>query len=468
MPQNAKKLNSLLVLLLAVQILCTAVFPLAVRRMADIGIRQSGFKSAVPTAMREQTMEDLRLFMTPGDYKTVHDAYAVEDGVCTLSDGADSEMLNAIFAPAIRLYLRTVQRGSNAMAAVRAEMENGTITQSQLLEQARDGMPSLTGAQEIAASAAFLRAEYSVLGLNPDGIRSGYLRRISFALVGCAAAIFLSEMLSAHVRRKSENPKAYEKAHGYGTAAAALIIAVWGAVELMLDPAKPGAFAQTVLALTQLAMVFLPASLYRRADTLAPRDQGECIKSVFPAAVGMIGALITLGGASVAAHGADAVNSGLNRVISGSAASGAPALRNALLFGGGWIAVGMVLQFLAWRLDRNRKFAFSNRLGGALAVLPGMSAVIAALCMVFSNKSSLGVILLLALIAGVLVMGWVQNRRPNLIAGLVRFPGQLACAAIAGFGANLAAKSILSIGDYLLCVVCAVVCTRMTGKLLTR
>ena len=45
-------------------------------------------------------------------------------------------------------------------------------------------------------------------------------------------------------------------------------------------------------------------------------------------------------------------------------------------------------------------------------------------------------LLMLALAAGVLLMAWVQNRRPNYVEGLVRFPGHLACAAVAGLGAD--------------------------------
>ena len=113
-PSN--RIRVLIALLAGVQILLLLAFPLGVRRMTDVGIRQSGMRDAAPRMMRETTLEDLRLFLSPGDYKTVHAAYAIENGVCTLKEDADPAALSNVIAPAIRLYLRMTQRGGNAMA----------------------------------------------------------------------------------------------------------------------------------------------------------------------------------------------------------------------------------------------------------------------------------------------------------------------------------------------------------------
>ena len=78
------------------------------------------------------------------------------------------------------------------------------------------------------------------------------------------------------------------------------------------------------------------------------------------------------------------------------------------------------------------------------------------------------VLLLLALVASVGLMAWVQNRRPERVASAVRLPGRIACAMTAGLGANLLSKTALNPAGFLVCVVGALIFTRTAAKLLTR
>ena len=73
--QNPKVRLGLLALFILIQAAGLLLFPIGVRQMADVGVRQSGIRYATPLQLRAQTLEDLRIFLAPGDYKTIHDAY---------------------------------------------------------------------------------------------------------------------------------------------------------------------------------------------------------------------------------------------------------------------------------------------------------------------------------------------------------------------------------------------------------
>lgn len=463
-PSN--RIRVLVALLAGVQILLLLAFPLGVRRMTDVGIRQSGMRDAAPRMMRETTLEDLRLFLSPGNYKTVHTAYAIENGVCTLKEDADPAALSSVIAPAIRLYLRMTQRGGNAMAAARAAMENGTMTQSELLTLAGEGMPeSLTPTQEIAAVAAFLRAEASVLGQNPDGVRAAYLRNGSLVLVACAALLLLAGAAEETLRRRTAFPHD-ERAKWVG-AVSALALAVCGALLLLQDAARPGLFLLAAVAAAQAVLTALPASAHCGGSTKVPRDGGERLRAALPAALGTIGAVTAVVGVCRAAKIADALNAGLSRILAGTGGVDALAVRRPLLTGAILIAVGLALLLLSRRLDRGRVFAFRGNLGGALAILPAAAGLLAALIAVLAQRFWLGALLILALIAAGLLLAAAQRRSGLPAAALVKLPGHAACAILAGVGANLAAKSTIPLSGYLICLIGALIVTRTAAKLLT-
>ena len=119
-------------------------------------------------------------------------------------------------------------------------------------------------------------------------------------------------------------------------------------------------------------------------------------------------------------------------------------------------------------LSRKQTLAYPGAVGTALEILPGFAGMVTALIVIFSRRFWLGVLVLLALGCAVALMALVQNRRPGRVAASVRLPGQIACAALAGLGANLAARSTITLGGYLACVLCAVISTRAAARLLTR
>ena len=467
--QNPKARMVLLALFILIQAAGLLLFPIGAKQMVDVGVRQSGIRYATPVQLRAQTLEDLRIFLAPGDYKTIHDAYTEENGVCTLKDRANLKTLNGMFLEAERLNLRTVQRGGNAMAAARAALESGAMTQSQILEQARDGMSeNLTPAQAQMTAVAFLRSEYSVLGLNPDGMRAAYLRNWTWELIGCAAVMFLAARYEQKLRRGAESNAIPENAVSLLMLAGDAALIVWGLILLGSGWVQPGALTMVCAALTQALLEILPAALTRKTGLDAPRNRQEKLKCVLPAALGTIGAVTAVLGAFFAAKAANAVNAGLNRVLANTGGTDAAAVRQALIPGLILIAVGCGLLLLSKRLDRDQKLAWAGPVQTLLEILPGLAGAVTALVCVLIRRYWLAVLLLLALVASVGLMAWVQNRRPERVASAVRLPGRIACAMTAGLGANLLSKTALNPAGFLVCVVGALIFTRTAAKLLTR
>ena len=470
--QERKQLGGgrlILLLLILIQAAGLALFSFGVRRMVDLGVRQSGIRYATPLQLREQTLEDLRLFLAPGDYKTIHDAYDIENGVCTLRDPADLKALSDLFAPAQRLYLRTVQRGGNAMAAARAAMESGTTTQSQLLEQAGEGLNELTDAQATMAGIAFLRSEYSVMGTDPNAIRAAYLSRWTWILIGCAIVMFIASGLEERLRRDRKESQIPKGAALLLAAALAVVPFLCGAVETAAAGlSKPGALIMAAAALGQIVMTFLPAALRRKASLPAPETRNETMQCVLPGVIGAAGAVAAVLGAGTASRAATVVNTGLNRILAGSGGTDGAAFWRALGFGALLILAGVGLLALSRKLDRDQKYAFRGPLGTVLDILPGAAGMTAALVVICCNRFWLGMLIALSLPVSVGFMAVIQNRRAMLVETSVHLPGRAALAALAGLGANLAARSMISMGGYLACILCAMAFTRTAAKLLTR
>ena len=202
----------LILILLVVQAFCDLSLPAYTSDIVDVGIQNGGIKYATPEQIRQSTMDDLRLFMTPQDYETAVTAYDLADGVYTLRDKADLERLSDVFALPEVMYLRISEQGTTALAEVRLAIETGTMTQQQLFDRAQEAMASMgtvSGSVVTAAAIGFLKTEYQVMGMDLNHIRNAYLwsvggRMLALTLLLVAVAItisFLSSRISAAIGR---------------------------------------------------------------------------------------------------------------------------------------------------------------------------------------------------------------------------------------------------------------------------
>ena len=73
-----------IVVLLFVQAFCDLSLPDYTSRIVNVGIQQSGIEDCVPDRIREESMDQLMLFMDSEDQKTVEDYYTPDGDIYTL------------------------------------------------------------------------------------------------------------------------------------------------------------------------------------------------------------------------------------------------------------------------------------------------------------------------------------------------------------------------------------------------
>ena len=71
----------LIIVLLFVQAFCDLSLPDYTSRIVNVGIQQSGIEDCVPDRIREESMDQLMLFMDSEDQKTVEDYYTPDGDI---------------------------------------------------------------------------------------------------------------------------------------------------------------------------------------------------------------------------------------------------------------------------------------------------------------------------------------------------------------------------------------------------
>ena len=68
-----------IILLLVVQAYCDLSLPQYMSDIVDVGIQQGGIEHVAPDEMREETLDNLCMFLTEDDAEIVRDAYSVNE-----------------------------------------------------------------------------------------------------------------------------------------------------------------------------------------------------------------------------------------------------------------------------------------------------------------------------------------------------------------------------------------------------
>ena len=177
--------------LLLAAALCMLCIPLRMARLIDVGMRRGGVEYATPLRIRASTMDDLRLFLPEDTAREAKRAYELMDGVYVLHGTGEARRLSDRFALPVLEYLRTSEQGVNTFPAIRAELENGTLTVDDVRKQAQKAvkaMGSMPAAAQAEAATAFVRTEYAVSGGNPDTLRRSVITAELWHMTGLAAA----------------------------------------------------------------------------------------------------------------------------------------------------------------------------------------------------------------------------------------------------------------------------------------
>lgn len=196
-----------IVLLLIIQAYCELSLPQYMSDIVDIGIQQGGIEHVAPEEMREETFENLCVFLSEDDTETLKDAYEKNaDGnyELTLKKNSEIEQLDDILGIPMLVMSNMNEQEDMDMNTIKAALESGMMTKEQILQQ-EDAVEEQLGdmSDTIITQKALLvvKAEYKALGWEMGDYQNSYMLRtggkmILMSVVMMAAAIFAGMLAS--------------------------------------------------------------------------------------------------------------------------------------------------------------------------------------------------------------------------------------------------------------------------------
>lgn len=250
--KNSWHVMIVILLLLFVQANCDLALPEYTSDIVDVGIQSKGIESPIPDRMREETFEQLAMFMDAEEEKIFRNSYVKngndyelavaneaekkgsKDDEITYISEEDYNALKEILVEKETVLAMFTSQGEEADA-----MKEQLITQMNLPEdtdiltafsmmpkevvleisnQISEKMADMSDLIGESTAITFVMAEYEAMGMNVDKIQMDYLKEKGLEMLGIAvlgmimaiAVAFLSSRLSAGVSRDLRN-KVYKK-----------------------------------------------------------------------------------------------------------------------------------------------------------------------------------------------------------------------------------------------------------------
>lgn len=197
-----------IVLLLIIQAYCDLSLPQYMSDIVDVGIQQGGIEHITPEEMREETFENLCVFLSEDETETVKDAYKKNaDGNYELTlkkNGEEIEQLDDILGMPMLVMSNMNEQEGMDMNTIKTALESGMMTKEQILQQ-EDAVEEQLGdmSDTIITQKALLvvKAEYEALGWDMGDYQNSYMLRtggkmILMSVIMMAAAIFAGMLAS--------------------------------------------------------------------------------------------------------------------------------------------------------------------------------------------------------------------------------------------------------------------------------
>jgi ATP-binding cassette subfamily B protein len=198
--------------LLVIQVYSDLSLPQYTSNIVDVGIMQGGVEDAVPNQIRQESLDDLKMFMPEADEKLVSAAYEKDaDGTLSLAfeRSEDPERLaelnEAFTLPMLLLYAAQSGELSSSevdMDQLRQGYKAGFIQKEDLLDmraQAEEKVSELGDLMTETAAVAYVRAEYEALGLDMEEIQTDYMWHTGFIMLGYTLASILSAIIICYI-----------------------------------------------------------------------------------------------------------------------------------------------------------------------------------------------------------------------------------------------------------------------------
>ena len=201
----------LIVLLLIGQAYCDLSLPSYTSDIVDVGIQQGGIENAVPERMREETFNNIALFLTEEERALAEESYTLaEEGIRELntSDRQTLERLDEVFGLPM-VILSTLEESGMDMSGFSQAMLNSGLTEDAIdgiRQQALDSMGDMSDSIISQRAVLFVQAEYEALGMDLGQVQMNYLLSTGAKMLGLTllmvATAVLSGLLSSRTAAK--------------------------------------------------------------------------------------------------------------------------------------------------------------------------------------------------------------------------------------------------------------------------
>ena len=200
----------LIVLLLIGQAYCDLSLPSYTSDIVDVGIQQGGIENAVPERMREETFNNIALFLTEEERALAEESYTLAEGVRELntSDRQTIEQLDEAFGLPM-VILSSLEESGMDLSGLSQAMLNSGLTEDAIdgiRQQALESMGDMSDSIISQRAVLFVQAEYEALGMDLGQVQMNYLLSTGAKMLGLTllmvATAVLSGLLSSRTAAK--------------------------------------------------------------------------------------------------------------------------------------------------------------------------------------------------------------------------------------------------------------------------
>lgn len=217
----------LIVGLLFLQAYCDLALPDYTSKIVNEGIQQKGVEDGVPEKMREETAENLKLFLDEEQQSLLENSYFIEEGTYVLNELSEEERseLNTVLRIP-ELMLLNLEQESDELTAMREQMQipEGVAildvirqmaqeARSQMLDGISEKMQEMPDSITEQSAILFVQQEYEALGEDLGEMQTSYLlktggKMLLIAFLAMAASVlvtFCSARVAASVSHDLRN-----------------------------------------------------------------------------------------------------------------------------------------------------------------------------------------------------------------------------------------------------------------------
>lgn len=200
----------LIVLLLIGQAYCDLSLPSYTSDIVDVGIQQGGIENAVPERMREETFNNIALFLTEEERALAEESYTLAEGVRELntSDRQTIEQLDEAFGLPM-VILSSLEESGMDLSGLSQAMLNSGLTEDaidEIRQQALESMGDMSDSIINQRAVLFVQSEYEALGMDLGQVQMNYLLTTGAKMLGLTllmvATAVLSGLLSSRTAAK--------------------------------------------------------------------------------------------------------------------------------------------------------------------------------------------------------------------------------------------------------------------------